>query len=327
MTAPHLMVAALLAIVFVCAPFASAATFVIGRYAGEFLSLGAGARPLAMGGASVAEPLASSAVYYNPSALAGLQRQHVEFMHASQFDNLYTYDYLSFARPLRGGLSGGLTLLYTRVSDIPLTRLSDPSLPLSDDNRVLVREQTGDHEIAVMAGAGRMSRYGWRLGGSGKLLMKSVAGESAYGLGFDVAASRKVNSRLDFGLAARDISTSLLAWSTGRTEAILPSLLAGAAYHTDFRSANAHIVIAGDLDGHFESRGDADLISAGQLSVQPHVGVEYEIAHTVALRGGISGEDLTYGAGLRLSALSVSAAFQDHADLGFTHRISAAVTW
>ena len=99
----------------------AAAQLVIGRYAGEFLSLGAGARALAMGGASVAAPTPPTAAYYNPSALAGLQKRYLEFMHASQFDNLYTYDYLSFARSLSDGYSGSLTMLYTRVSDIPLT--------------------------------------------------------------------------------------------------------------------------------------------------------------------------------------------------------------
>jgi hypothetical protein len=326
MKASRSWLAGLLVIVLLCTQSASA-TFVIGRYSGEFLSLGAGARPLAMGGASVAQPLASSAVYYNPSVLAGLRKQHVEFMHASQFDNLYTYDYLSFARPLQRGLAGGVTVLYTRVSDIPLTRLSDPTQPFSDNNRVVVSGHTGDHELALLAGAGRAARHGWNLGGTGKLLMKSVADESAFGLGFDVAASRQLNSHLAFGCSARDITTSLLAWSTGRTEAIVPSLLTGASYQTDFRAANAHVAVAGDLEGHFESRGDADLISAGALSIQPHVGVEYEIARTVSLRGGLDGKRLTYGAGLRFSALSVGAAFEDHSDLGLTHRISAAVTW
>jgi hypothetical protein len=89
----------------------AAGEFVIGRYAGEFLELGAGARALAMGGASVARPLPATAGYYNPSALAGLNSRQLEFMHSSQFDNLFTYDYLSFAQPMQGGLSGSITIM------------------------------------------------------------------------------------------------------------------------------------------------------------------------------------------------------------------------
>jgi hypothetical protein len=160
---------------------AHSGVFVIGRYAGEFLELGAGARALAMGGAAVAQPLSATAGYYNPSALAGLQKRQLEFMHASQFDNLFTYDYLSFAQPMQNGLAGSLTLLYTRVGDIPITKLADPNRPLNDENRVVVARETGDNEFALMASIGRLSLSGWRIGGTAKVLSKSVADASAFG--------------------------------------------------------------------------------------------------------------------------------------------------
>lgn len=303
------------------------AAWVVGRYAGEFLSLGAGARALAMGGASIADPTPSSAVYYNPSALAGLGKRHVEFMHASQFENLYTYDYLSFAGKLPGGNTGGVTVLYTRVTDIPLTRLSDPSQPLGDNNRVVVSEETGDHEIALMASTARSFSSKWRAGATAKLLYKSVASEGAYGLGFDIGVSRSLPHRLVVGVTARDITTSVLAWSTGRTESILPSIAVGGAWSADLRTLNARLSLAADLDGHFESRGAAEVVDAGPLTVEPRFGLEYLISHTVALRGGVNGDDLTAGAGIYFRWLSVHAAFQDHADLGLTHRISMAIEW
>ncbi|RPH94900.1 PorV/PorQ family protein [candidate division KSB1 bacterium] len=301
--------------------------WVIGRYAGEFLSLGAGARALAMGDASVAAPTPSSAAYYNPAALAGIEKRYVEFMHASQFDNLFAYDYLSLAGKLRGGQCAAVTVLYTRVSDIPLTRLADPNRPLSDDNRVVVKSETGDHELALMAAAARPLGASWKAGVTAKLLYKTVAGESAYGLGFDAGVKRTVLKNVQVGAALRDVTTSVLAWSTGRTEAILPSLAVGGAWSAELRSLNARLSLAADLDGHFESRGEAETVEAGLLTVEPHVGLEYLISNTVALRGGINGTDLTAGAGLNFSWLSVHAAFQDHADLGLTHRISVAVAW
>ncbi len=302
------------------------AQFVIGRYAGEFLSLGAGGRALAMGGAAVASPMPASAVYYNPASLAGLKSHSAEFMHASQFDNAFTYDYLSFVKP-SGDRSGlGFTAVYSRVTDIPLTRLSDPSRPISDNNRVEIRKQSGDHEIALMAGIGRFMSA-WKTGATAKLLMKSVADESAFGLGLDVGVARELNSRASVALVVRDVSTSMLAWSTGRTEAILPSIVLGGAYRLDLTAANASIAIAPELETHFESRGEAELISAGPASIQPRLGIEYEIAKTVALRGGANGEDITYGAGLTFSSLNIAAAFQNHSDLGFTHRISAGYSW
>jgi hypothetical protein len=305
----------------------AAGQLVIGRYAGEFLSLGAGARALAMGGASVAGPTPATASYYNPSALAGIGRHYIEFMHASQFDNLYSYDYLSFAKSVSNDYAGALTVLYTRVGDIPITKLDNPNLPLSDANRVLVDKKTGDNELALIAGAGRRFGSGWRAGANAKLLFKNVAGESAEGLGFDLGLGRSLPMGFEVGLMARDITTSILAWSTGRTEAILPSVDMGAAWTDELPGLNAKITVAADLDGHFESRGDAERVNAGALSVQPKGGVEYLIANTVALRGGYTGDSFTAGAGLKLAWLNVGAAFQNHPDLGFTHRVSAGVTW
>jgi hypothetical protein len=300
---------------------------VIGRYAGEFLELGAGARALAMGGASVARPLPATAGYYNPSALAGLNSRQLEFMHSSQFDNLFTYDYLSFAQPMQGGLSGSITIMYTRVGDIPVTKLADPTQPINDENRVLVDHETGDNELAALASVGKLTSNGWRLGGTAKLLSKAVADASAFGLGFDLGLGRTVGKGLNLGLAARNVTTSVLGWSTGRTEAILPSLVVGGSWEKDIPAMNARLLVAADLDGHFESRGAAEELEAGPLTVDPKLGVEYVISETVALRGGLNGNDLTAGAGLNISSLAVNAAFEDHEDLGFTHRISVGLSW
>jgi hypothetical protein len=303
------------------------AQFTIGRYSDVFLAHGAGARALAMGSAATADPSPATAGYYNPSALAGTERQSLEFMHASEFENLYTYDFLSYARPLRGNSVGSVSVLYQRVNDIPLTRLDDPARPLGDDNRVLVDTETGDHEIAILGACGKEWKHGWKMGAAGKLLVKSLAGESAYGLGFDLGLSRAVSPNVKLGIAAHDITTSVLAWSTGRTESIVPSLVLGGNYRFDFHAANAAVTVAADLENRFESRGQAAVVDAGPLSVDPHVGLEYLISNTVALRGGVNADKLTYGAGLKFSSLQVDAAFQNHDELGLTHRISAAVSW
>lgn len=320
--------ATLAVVICLLASSAHAAEFVIGRFSGEFLSLGAGARALGMGGASVANPTPASAGYYNPAGLAGLTGSEVEFMHASQFENLYTYDYLSYVQKLPNGLAGGITALYTRVGDIPLTRLENPNAPLNDtDNRVVVSKTTSDNELALMASVGKLAQNGWKMGGTAKLLYKSVADESAYGLGFDIGVGRQIGRKLNVGAAARDITTSVLAWSTGRTEAILPSIIVGGAWGTDISALNARVTVVADLDGHFETRGDAEQVSAGPLSVEPRAGLEYEISNTVALRGGVSGSNWTAGAGIKLAMVRVNAAFQTHQDLGLTNRVSVAVNW
>jgi hypothetical protein len=270
-------------------------------------------------------PSASTAGYYNPSALSAVSRCSAEFMHASHFDNLYSYDFLSFAAPLKNGMGGSVTALYTRVGDIPLTTLTDPSQPISDDNRVIIESETGDHEFALLASAGREIGKGWKGGATGKLLSKSVAGESAFGLGVDVGLSRTIAKRLEVGVAARDISSSVLAWSTGRTETILPTVIGGVQWSIGIPAMDAQIALAADLEARFESRGKAEVISAGPLSLEPRLGMEYLISKTVALRAGVHGEQWTAGAGLLFGAVAVHAAFEDHQDLGLTHRVSLAL--
>ena len=146
-------------------------------------------------------------------------------------------------------------------------------------------------------------------------------------MGFDFGLSKTLPHRFTVGLAAHDLTTSILAWSTGRTEAILPSVVVGGAWSAELHAVNAEVSLAADLDGHFESRGAAETVEAGVLTIEPRFGLEYLIAHTVALRGGVNGNDLTAGAGLSFRWLSVHAAFQDHAELGLTHRLSLAVNW
>jgi len=303
------------------------AQWVIGRYAGEFLDLGAGARALAMGGAATASPHYATAGYYNPAALSGMNSRSVEFMHASQFDNLFTYDFLSYATPMQRGMSGAVTVLYARVGDIPLTKLSDPTQPLSDANRVEVDGETGDHEWAVMASGGRKLNDSWNVGATAKLLSKSVASESAFGLGFDLGVQRDFGARAAIGAAVRDVTTSTIAWSTGRTESILPTVSLGGRWSTPLRAMNADITLAADAVARFESRGEAELVSGGPVSLEPRVGAEYLIARTVALRAGVKGERFTAGAGLLFGSLNVHAALEDHADLGLTNRVSVGVAF
>ncbi len=72
----------------------------ISKYAGEFLSLGVGARPMGMGGAYVAISDGASAIYWNPAGLANTARRQILFMHAESFGGLVRQDYLGFALPL-----------------------------------------------------------------------------------------------------------------------------------------------------------------------------------------------------------------------------------
>lgn len=93
------------------AVFAAAALFLgaspalsqqTGGQAGAFMTYGAGARSLAMGGAYYAISDDSSAAYWNPAGLAQLQRKEFTFMQAKLFADT-SLGYIAYAHPLKGG--------------------------------------------------------------------------------------------------------------------------------------------------------------------------------------------------------------------------------
>ncbi|MBM3324930.1 MAG: PorV/PorQ family protein [Calditrichaeota bacterium] len=318
---------ALFAVLFVFAEFVEAGVTRIGRFAGEFLDMGAGARALAMGGTGVAICSEATSGYHNPARLSGIAQNAAEFMHASYFENTYTYDFLGFARPLHKETGLGATILYARVGDIPLTSLQDPSRPLGDDNRVVVRDMTSNNELALMVSAGTRGPWGWSWGGTAKLLYKGVAGKSAYGIGFDIALARTLGRGVAVGFALRDATGSALAWTTGRTEIIAPSIIAGGAWSAELPSLHADLCVMADFRGRFESRAEAEVIHTGALSVEPRFGAEYLISKVLALRGGLMGDNITAGAGLSVSSVTLDYAFQPHEELGNTHRVSLGLSW
>jgi len=95
---------------------------VFGKYAGEFMAIGIGGRPLGMGGAFVAIANDVTAGYYNPAGLANLNYPQLSLMHSEQFGNLVNYDYAAVGIPFGTDLSFGLSVMRLGVDGIPDTR-------------------------------------------------------------------------------------------------------------------------------------------------------------------------------------------------------------
>jgi hypothetical protein len=47
----------------------------------------------------------------------------------------------------------------------------------------------------------------------------------------------------------------------------------------------------------------------------------------LALRGGLLGDNITAGAGISISSVTLDYAFQPHEELGNTHRVSLGLSW
>lgn len=304
----------------------------IGKYAGEFLALGVGARPLGLGGAYVALASDVSAGYWNPAGLARIDYPELMLMHAEHFGSLVNHDYGAVAFPVGTSTSLGISLIRLGVDDIPDTRNAgvdangnvtfDPNqFSRVDPSRV---SYFSSADWALYFTYSRRHSADLTFGANLKVIRRELGDNNATGVGFDVGIQYSPIDQLMLGVNLQDVTTTLVAWNSGRNDLISPTLKTGAAYSFDALAGRFTPVM--DLDIMFENRQSASTFNMGPVSVDVQGGLEYAFKDLIAVRVGYSDvKQLTLGAGLSLPKLTVDYSFAkfDATDqLGNTHRIS-----
>jgi hypothetical protein len=303
----------------------------VAKYAGEFMALGVGGRPLGLGGSYVALASDASAGYWNPAGLARITYPDIMVMHDERFGNLINYDFAAVAIPFQGDMSFGLSLIRLGVDGIPDTRnawLDANGNGVFDDNTRPDYDKVTYFNAADWAFyfsyAKRVSES-FLYGASVKVIRRDLANQSATGIGFDLGLLYSPLDNLFLGANAQDITTTLLAWTTGRNELISPTLKIGGTYM--LYAFNGRFAPTVDVDVRFENRQFASATHVGGISLDPHIGLEFDYRETVALRVGYSDiKQITVGAGIHLSKVDIDYSFATFGsstdDLGDTHRIS-----
>jgi hypothetical protein len=302
----------------------------IAKYAGEFMAIGVGGRALGMGGAHVALVNDATAEYWNPGALARIDYPEAVIMHEERFGSLINYDFAGVAIPYGPDVSLGLSVLRLGVDGIPDTRnawVDNNGNGVFDNSDRLDYDKItyfNSTDWALYFTYAKRSSSGLLYGANVKLIRRTLADQSATGIGFDVGAVYSPVANLSLGVNAQDVTTTLVAWSTGRNELVSPTLKLGVAYSIDL--LGGHLTPAVDIDARFENRHFASIASVGPVSLDPHAGLEFDYKSTVALRVGYNDvKQLSVGAGLHLHMLDVDYSFAKFAadeSLGNTHRIS-----
>lgn len=314
---------------------------VISKYAGEFMAIGVGGRALGMGGAFTAVANDVTAGYYNPAGLANLNYPQIALMHSEQFGNLVNYDYGAVAIPFGTDMSFGLSVMRLGVDGIPDTRqalidgttgtqifdIRDPNARLNTD---LISEFSNQDWAFYLTFSKRQSEnFYW--GANIKIIRRDIAEFGATGVGFDVGALYKPFDNLSLGANVQDVTTTLVAWNTGRNELISPTLKIGGAYKI-VEILGGYVMPALDFDIRFENRQFASNFNLGPVSFDMHAGFEYSYKNLFSVRAGYSDvKQFTVGAGVKLPKLNIDYSFarfsQSEIDrLPDTHRISLMLT-
>ncbi|MFQ5752609.1 MAG: PorV/PorQ family protein, partial [bacterium] len=278
-----------------------------------------------------------TAGYWNPAGLAFLDYPEIMLMHSSRFGGVINYDYGSFGLPVGKASSFGLSIIRVGIDNIKETSLIDPSKPIGaeveDENgqTVINKPQQigtfGSTDYAFFLTYSRRVSERFSYGGNIKFLNKSVGANSAWGVGFDVGIVLKPVSNLIVGINLQDVTSTLLAWDTGRKELITPSLKTGLTYPVALSFMGGQMQPALDFIVRFENRRQSAEANLGLSSFDINLGWEYQYLDVFAIRVGTSEVgQFTAGVGLHFPKLHIDYAFLGHEELGSTHRISARLT-
>ncbi len=275
----------------------------LATYSNDFLSIGAGARAMAMGNASVASTNGFSAGYWNPAGLL-FSDKNVDFglLHAAYFSNMANYDYFSASYKATDSLSFGFSLIRLGIDNIPNTLDLLDSQGNLDYDRVhyfSVADYALFFSIAKQTSIPHLS-----IGGNIKFIYRHQ-GEfaNAYGFGMD-AALLFVQKKLHVGIMLRDALGTFNAWMfdasafndafiatgndlpTNSLEISLPSVSVGIAYRI---TLNDKFSILPELNSKITIDGKRNVLyTAKPLSIDPFFGMELSYKKMISLRAGIN---------------------------------------
>jgi hypothetical protein len=210
-----------------------------------------------------------------------------------------------------------------------MNNITDPTDPNFRLNTDLITEFSDQDWAFYLTFAKRQSeKLSW--GANVKVIYRSIAEYSAYGIGFDAGALYHVSDKFALGANIQDITTTLVAWSTGLNELITPTLKVGGEYQVNILGGT--ITPAMDIDIRFENRRSSAEGNLGPVSFDGHFGFEYNFKNIFAVRAGYNDvKQFTIGAGIKLPKLNIDysfARFNAASDdrLDDTHRISLMLT-
>jgi len=287
------------------------------KYAGEPYYLGVGGRALGRGGAFVASSPDASSAFWNVAALASLDRPEAMAQHAETFGSLLNHDFAAIVMPVSDstGWAWGAYATYLGGGGIQLTALDTLT------HRPVVTRTENHADWSLAFGLARKTPRWWSWGVTLKTVMRDLPGNFAYGLGLDAAWWGR-GSGWGAGVKVADITTTFLAWDSGRKETIVPHINWGGELDLPRVTEGLTTLFAAEAETYFEGRKTSAQYWAGSISVDLHLGFEAAYRNLLFARVGSDAGRLALGAGFASGRWAVDAAMTDHQFLDNTYRVS-----
>ena len=261
-----------------------------GTSGAQFLGVGLGAAPSAMGGASVAIVDGRAALALNPAGLSRVGGHTFSVAHASWLDEA-SYQFATYATPLGGRGAVGLALQQGS---------------LSWDNTGEGSFESGDFAGAV--GYSYLLGQNLALGADVRYVSSTLGDESASSYAFDAGVLYLPTDRLSLGAAVRHLGPGMEFGD--ETDPLPVTLVGGAAYELQ------DLLFALDV----EQQNDSD--------AAVRFGVQYSPLEYLDLRAGLIGgaesalAPYTAGVGFHMQDTWMLDYAYRPSDLGATHQVA-----
>ncbi|MDR0603105.1 MAG: PorV/PorQ family protein [Bacteroidales bacterium] len=274
------------------------------KYSNEFLTLGVGAKGLALANTQVAMSFDVTSGYWNPAGLANVEQKYqLSLMHAEYFAGIAKYDYGAFSYRIDEHQTVGVTVIRFGVDNIPnTTQLIDKQGNVNYD--LITYFDAADWGVLLSYGRTFKQVKGLAFGGNFKIIHRYIGKfAGAWGFGLDAGLQYQLK-KWRFGLVVKDLTSTFNAWYfnlsdemkevfelTGNEipqnglEYTVPRLLIGSG--RDFALGKGFSLMTTiDLDMSFDGRRN-ELINSKAMNISPHIGIEFGYKNIVFLRTGI----------------------------------------
>ena len=271
----------------------------------QFLKIGVGARPSAMGEAFTGVSGDIDSIMWNPSGLARLDTLQQTFMHNVWLEGI-SLDYAAIAHRINDVSAFGLGLEYVSIGD--MDRIDNTGAELGYYNA---------YDLMGVASYARKIKENIDAGANLKIIKQKIENERASGMALDLGAMYHL-PRYRFGLAIKNIGPSIMFGDAGTAYPLPMAIRLGGSF-----SVSKNLAVSSDINLPSDS------------GVSFHAGGEYVYSRIrdmlLSVRAGLKTDTMSYldamsgislGFGVQWREWGVDYALVPYGALGSTHRLS-----